>query len=189
NSCNVRCPENVFEYCDGQNLICEILAGSEMRRNFSLSIHVKGSYNIKDRCYYNVSSMFHENATYSWCNVPHKMNCRVSCIVDSGVDCSDEGDNRDGLLITTMILFILFQTAYSIIYRFMDVTSMSLVKQHDSDFWSGKILFYIRNSSSITHRWLSCRCHDHRQCRKKLLGSFLSLYGDGFSYFSHCLQT
>ncbi|GFS91143.1 MFS_1_like domain-containing protein [Nephila pilipes] len=134
NSCNVQCPENVTEHCDGQNLICEILAGSEMRRNFSLSIHVKGHYKAKDRCYYNVSSMFHENATYSWCNVPHKMNCRVSCIVDSGVDCSDEADNRDGLLITTMALFILFQTSYSNCYRFMDVTSMSLVKEHDSDF-------------------------------------------------------
>ncbi|XP_055936333.1 major facilitator superfamily domain-containing protein 6-like isoform X1 [Argiope bruennichi] len=134
NSCDVQCPENVTEHCDGQNLICEILAGSEMQRNFSLSIHVKGSYKARDRCYYNVSSMYHENATYSWCNVPHKMNCRVSCIVDSGVNCIDEGDNRDALLITTMALFILFQTAYSNCYRFMDVTSMALVKEHNSDF-------------------------------------------------------
>lgn len=134
NSCNVQCPENVTEYCDGQNLICEILAGNEERRNFSLSIYVSGSYKVKDRCYYNVSSMSHENATFSWCNVPHKMYCRVSCTVDSGVRCSDDSDNRNGLLIITLVLYVLFSSTYSNVFRFMDVTAMSLVEEHDSDF-------------------------------------------------------
>ncbi|XP_042894931.1 major facilitator superfamily domain-containing protein 6 [Parasteatoda tepidariorum] len=134
NSCNVQCPENVTEHCNGQNLICDIFAGKEERRNFSLSIHVNGSSQVKDRCYYNVSYMSRENETYSWCDVPHKMYCRVSCYVNSGVKCSEEVSDRDLLMMVSMVLYILLMVVYSNCYRFMDVTSMSLVKEHNSDF-------------------------------------------------------
>lgn len=134
NSCNVQCPEDVHEHCDGNNLICDIFAGKEALRNFSLSIHVNGSSQVKDRCFYNVSYMSHENVTYSWCHVPHKMYCRVSCFVHSGVKCSEDINDRDMLVTVAMVLYILLMVVYSNSYRFMDVTSMALVTEHNSDF-------------------------------------------------------
>ncbi|KFM63075.1 hypothetical protein X975_18544, partial [Stegodyphus mimosarum] len=58
-SCNVQCPENVTEYCFGQNIICEILANSQEIGNFSLSIHVNETFKIKNKCFYNVHALTH----------------------------------------------------------------------------------------------------------------------------------
>lgn len=132
-TCNVTCPENVTQYCNGQNLICELLEGNENFDNFSLSVHVNWAYKLKSKCYYNVTSMSHKNVTYSWCNVPHKMYCRITCLSNPDDDCSDD-NGRTKILILYMALMILFFTFFSNCFRFMDVTTMSLVKDHNSDF-------------------------------------------------------
>lgn len=133
-SCNVTCPENVTQYCHGQNLICEMLEGNEDFDNLSLSVHVNYAYKLRSKCYYNVTSMSHKNFTYSWCNVPHKMYCRISCLMNPEDECSGEADSRSTFLIFNVVLLILFFTVFSNTYRFIDVTSMYLVKEHNSDF-------------------------------------------------------
>lgn len=133
-SCNVTCPDNVTQYCSGQNLICEMLEGNEDFRNLSLSVHVNWAYKLKSKCYYNVTSMSHKNASYSWCNVPHKMYCRINCTMNAEENCNEQNENRYIYLILNMILLILFFTVFSNTYRFLDVTAMCLVKEHKSDF-------------------------------------------------------
>ncbi|KFM80402.1 Major facilitator superfamily domain-containing protein 6, partial [Stegodyphus mimosarum] len=133
-SCSVQCPENVTQYCFGRNLICEILARNQEFGNFSLSIHVNGTFKIKHKCFYNVHTLTHKNITYSWCNVPHKMYCRINCSYFSEEKCNREGKSRWKLLIANVVLFILFLTTFTTCYRIFDVTAMSLVKQYNSDF-------------------------------------------------------
>lgn len=133
-SCNVTCPENVTQYCNGQNLICEMLEGNEDFDNLSLSVHVNWAYKLRNKCYYNVTSMSHQNVSYSWCSVPHKMYCRIACLMNPEEDCGLQDDNRTVYLILNMILIVLFNAVFSNTYRFMDVTTMCLVKEHNSDF-------------------------------------------------------
>lgn len=132
-SCILTCPENVTQHCHGQNLICEILEGRivESVSNFSLSVHVSYSNKLDNLCYYNVTSMSHKNTTYSWCSVPHKMYCNIIC-VNPEEDCDNSG--RFKMLVLHITLVILFFTVVSNTYRIMDVTSMALVKEHNSDF-------------------------------------------------------
>ncbi|XP_054714263.1 uncharacterized protein LOC129223906 [Uloborus diversus] len=133
-SCNVNCPENVTEQCkDNDNLICELLAG-EHPSNFSLSANVDFFYKRRSRCYYNVSSVAYKNISHSWCNIPHKMNCKINCTLNPIKDCSDERSNRSILLGAYYVIIVLFYTFFSNGYRFMDVTSMVLCKEHNSDF-------------------------------------------------------
>lgn len=147
--CNVNCPENVTQYCAGQNLICEVLDRSVTFGNFSLKVHVNNSYKVKKQCYYNVASLSHKNVTYSWCDVPHKMYCEISCTVNYQTEqCLGIQSKRTTLFVINLVIMILFTTVFSNCYRFFDVTAMELVKEHDSDFgrerfWSisGILLF------------------------------------------------
>lgn len=133
-SCNVTCPENVTQYCHGQNLICEMLEGNEDFDNLSLSVYVNWAYKLRDKCYYNVTSMAHRNVSYSWCSVPHKMYCRIMCLMNAEEDCEARSQNRSTLLALNMILIVLYNALASNVYRFVDVTTMCLVKDHNSDF-------------------------------------------------------
>ncbi|XP_035219871.1 uncharacterized protein LOC118192957 isoform X2 [Stegodyphus dumicola] len=133
-SCSVHCPENVTQYCSGQNLICEVLTSNEEFENFSLSIHLNGTFNRKQKCFYNVHALTHKNTTYSWCNVPHKMYCKITCTYFLEEKCNREGGSRGKYLIAHMVLFILYLTTVTTCYRIFDVTVMSLVKEYKSDY-------------------------------------------------------
>lgn len=133
-SCNVACNGNVTHRCQGQTVKCKMLESKEYFDNISLSVDSFSALKIKNKCFYNVTSMSHKNKTYTWCNVPHELYCNISCLINPKESCSAANSGRTRILILNVVIFILFATVVSNTYRFMDFTSMTLVREHNSDY-------------------------------------------------------
>ncbi|XP_035219879.1 major facilitator superfamily domain-containing protein 6-like [Stegodyphus dumicola] len=134
NFCKISCPENVTQSCPADNIMCIELAEKQNFVNLSMSVPINGTYRKNNETFDHLLSQMHKNATFSWCNESQKRNCTISCTFLSDEKCAWEAGYRWKVLVANIMLFVLYLTAYSNCYRILDVTSMSLVKEHNSDF-------------------------------------------------------
>ncbi|XP_035219887.1 uncharacterized protein LOC118192967 [Stegodyphus dumicola] len=133
-SCNLDCSKNSTQYCYGDSLMCRILQDEEEFHNFSLSLHMNSSAKLKQECSYNVNTLIYNNTAYSWCQGPHKMKCMALCEVFTDEKCARDRALRWELVVANMVIYIIFLMGYTTCFRILDVTSMSLVKEHNSSF-------------------------------------------------------
>ncbi|XP_054708112.1 major facilitator superfamily domain-containing protein 6-like protein A [Uloborus diversus] len=131
--CNAQCSKNVTQKCTGSNLICELLSSASYM-NFSLVANVNASQKSESVGYHYLNAVLFNNISYTSCNDHDKINCEINCTVLSFEECSNIRSYRTNLLVVYYINLVIFYTFFSNCYRFLDVTSMTLVKEHGSHY-------------------------------------------------------
>ncbi|XP_054714243.1 uncharacterized protein LOC129223890 [Uloborus diversus] len=133
--CNAQCTENGTQKCTGSNLFCELLLrGSASNTNFSVVANVNVSHNSESNSYHYLSTISFNNVSYTSCNIYDKIDCDFNCTLISTEECFSEQSYRKKILVVYFINLILYYTFISNCYRFLDVTAMTLAKEHDSQY-------------------------------------------------------
>lgn len=131
-SCNITFVGNETEECDVQKHECDILEENEYISNLSLSIQGDSLCKMKNKCNHNITSVRYLNNSFPWCGGQHQKCCDITCLMNSEENCVQF--SRTPYLVLNMFLLILFYGVMSNTYRFLDITSMCLAKEHNSDY-------------------------------------------------------
>ncbi|XP_035219875.1 uncharacterized protein LOC118192958 isoform X2 [Stegodyphus dumicola] len=134
NSCKIICLENGTQLHSGDLTICKNIEEEQKFVNLSVSFNFNSTSKIKNETFYHILPLMHRNTTYSWCHESQKDHYTIVCTFLSDEMCEWEKGYRWKLLVTNVMLFVVYLTAYTNCYRILDVAAMSLVKEHNSDF-------------------------------------------------------
>lgn len=107
------------------------------RENFSIFpdfIYVNQTFKFGNNCYYDITTLSSEMIPINWCKEIESSKCQIDCLGEAVSSCNTKTDSLSALFIIYSILYVLYLSTFSNVYRCFDVTSMALTKDHNGDF-------------------------------------------------------